>query len=137
PPRGARAGAGRARAARGRPARPLAACGPDELWRGLLDLALTELRQVRQLADRAEARLDQLARQSAEVQLLQTTPGVGPRTAEAIVAYLHDPGRFQSGKQVSAYVGQIGRASCRERRERKEERSARETTNERRTRTSD
>jgi len=31
-------------------AKPLAECGPDELWRGLLDLALTELRQVRQLA---------------------------------------------------------------------------------------
>ena len=32
-------------------ARPLAECGPDELWRGLLDLALTELRQARQLLD--------------------------------------------------------------------------------------
>jgi transposase len=90
-------------------AKPLAQCGPDELWRGLLDLALTELRQVRQLADQAEARLDQLAKQSAEVQLLETTPGVGPRTAEAIVAHLHEPGRFDSGKQVSAYVGLVPR----------------------------
>src|SRR2546421_1242109 len=64
-------------------AKPLAECGPDELWRGLLDLALTELRQVRQLADQAEARLDQLARRSDAVQLLETVPGVGPRTAEA------------------------------------------------------
>ncbi|HZT83519.1 MAG TPA: IS110 family transposase [Gemmataceae bacterium] len=88
-------------------AKPLAEGGPDELWRGLLELALTELRQVRQLADQAEARLDQLARQSADVQLLETVPGVGPRTAEAIVAYLHEPGRFDSGKQVSAYVGLV------------------------------
>jgi transposase len=32
-------------------AKPLAECGPDELWRGLLDLALTELRQTRELLD--------------------------------------------------------------------------------------
>jgi transposase len=38
-----------------------------------------------------------------------TAPGVGPRTAEAIVAYLHEPGRFDSGKQVSAYVGLVPR----------------------------
>jgi transposase len=90
-------------------ARPLAECGSDELWRGLLDLALTELRQVRQLADQAEARLDQLARHSDDVRLLETAPGVGPRTAEAIVAYLHEPGRFASGKQVSACVGLVPR----------------------------
>src|SRR6516164_4252208 len=90
-------------------AKPLAECGPDELWRGLLELALTELRQIRQLADQAEARLDQLAKASADVRLLETAPGVGPRTAEAIVAHLHEPGRFASGKQVSACVGLVPR----------------------------
>jgi len=90
-------------------AKPLAECGPDELWRGHLDLALAELRQVRALADQAEARLDQLAQQNEEVQLLETVPGVGPRTAEAIVAHLHEPGRFDNGKQVSAYVGLVPR----------------------------
>src|SRR5215469_16360827 len=94
-PRGAKAWTELGLEGIGRFAKPLAECGPDELWRGLLDLALTELRQVRELADQAEARLDQLARQSADVQLLETVPGVGPRTAEAIVAHLHEPGRFQ------------------------------------------
>jgi transposase len=108
-PRGAKAWTELGLEGIGQLAKPLADCGPDELWRGLLDLALTELRQVRRLADQAEARLDQLARQSADVQLLETTPGVGPRTAEAIVAYLHEPGRFDSGKQVSAYVGLVPR----------------------------
>src|SRR5262249_58767183 len=98
--RGARAWTGLVLAGIGQFARPLADCGPDELWRGLLGLALTELRQVRQLADQAEARLDQLAKKSAAVRLLETVPGVGPRTAEAIVAHLHEPGRFGSGKQV-------------------------------------
>jgi transposase len=108
-PRGAKAWTELGLEGIGQFAKPLAQCGPDELWRGLLDLALTELRQVRQLADQAEARLDRLARQHADVQLLETTPGVGPRTAEAIVAHLHEPGRFDSGKQVSAYVGLVPR----------------------------
>jgi transposase len=86
-------------------AKPLADCGPDELWRGLLGLALTEYRHLVGLLDHAEHRLDAIAKQDQGVQLLETTPGVGPRTAEAVVAHLHQPERFQSGKQVSAYVG--------------------------------
>jgi transposase len=93
----------------GQHARPLAECGADELWRGLLELALTEYRQVRALIDQAEARLDALARQDEGVQILETTPGIGTRTAEAIVAHLHQPGRFATGKQVSAYVGLVPR----------------------------
>ena len=108
-PRGAKAWTELGLEGIGQLAKPLGACGPDELWRGLLDLALTELRQVRQLADQAEARLDELAQASGAVQLLETVPGVGPRTAEAIVAHLHEPGRFDSGKQVSAYVGLVPR----------------------------
>ena len=34
---------------------------------------------------------------------------VGPRTAEAVVAYLGDAGRFDTGKQVSAYAGLVPR----------------------------
>ena len=86
-------------------ARPLAECGADELWRGLLHLALAELRQARGLIDQAEAKLDELARASEAVRILETVPGVGPRTAEAVAAHLHDPHRFTSGKQVSAYAG--------------------------------
>jgi transposase len=90
-------------------AKPLAECGPDELWRGLLALTLTEYRQARELVEQAEARLDRLAKASAAVQLLESTPGVGPRTAEAVVAHLHQPGRFATGKQVSAYGGLVPR----------------------------
>jgi transposase len=90
-------------------AKPLADCGADELWRGLLDLALTDYRQVRQLLEAAERRLDQLAKASAAVQLLETMPGLGPRTAETVVAHLHHPERFRTGKQVSAYGGLVPR----------------------------
>ena len=88
---------------------PLAQCGPDELWRGLLDLALTAYRQAEELAAVAEARLDAIGTADARVRLLDTMPGLGPRTAEAVVAHLDDPKRFKSGKQVAAYGGLVPR----------------------------
>jgi transposase len=108
-PRGARAWSATGLQGIAQHAKPLAECGADELWRGLLDLTLTDYRQVRQLLDQAERRLDELAKASAAVQLLETVPGVGPRTAEAIVAHLHQPERFATGKQVSAYGGLVPR----------------------------
>jgi transposase len=108
-PRGHRAWTELGLAGIGQHARALADCGPDELWRGLLELALAELGQVRALLERAEAKLDELARKDQDVQLLETVPGVGTRTAEVIVTHLHQPQRFDSGKQVSAYAGLVPR----------------------------
>ncbi len=79
-------------------ARPLAEYAPDELWRGLLELALTEYRQARELIDQAEAKLDALAQADAGLRLLETIPGVGPRTAETVVAYLGGPGPLPDGQ---------------------------------------
>jgi transposase len=93
----------------GQHARPLAECGPDELWRGLLGVALTEYRQARELLEQAEARLDALAQADPGVQTLESIPGVGTRTAEVVVAYLGEPRRFRTGKQVSAYAGLVPR----------------------------
>src|SRR5262245_2854426 len=90
-------------------AKPLAECAPDELWRGLLELALVERRQTLALVVETEKKLNALGKQNAAIALLQTTPGMGPRTAETVAAYLHDAGRFQSGKQVSAYSGLVPR----------------------------
>jgi transposase len=63
-------------------------------------LALTEYQQIVALLDQAERRLDALAKANAGAQLLESIPGVGPRTAEAVVAHLHEPKRFAAGKQV-------------------------------------
>jgi transposase len=108
-PRGHRAWTATGLEGIGQHARALADCGPDELWRGLLELSLTEYRHVVELLAQAEARLDALAKADASVVILTSTPGVGPRTAEAIAAYLHEPTRFANGKQVSAYVGMVPR----------------------------
>jgi transposase len=90
-------------------AKPLAACAPDELWRGLLDLALTELKQIVALIDSTEAVLDAQGEADPATQLLRTIPGVGPRTAEVVAAHLDNPKRFTKGKQVSAYAGLVPR----------------------------
>jgi transposase len=108
-PRGARAWATTGLAGLASWAKPLADCAADELWRGLLDLSLTEYRQRCELIDQAETRLDALGQQHPDVVLLQTTPGLGPRTAETVAAYLHDAPRFRSAKQVSAYSGLVPR----------------------------
>jgi transposase len=97
------------RGAKATQAKTLGDCGPDELWRGLLELALLEYRQVSELVAQAETRLDALGKQSAAVILLKTTPGLGPRTAEVVAAYINDAARFQTGKQVSAYSGLVPR----------------------------
>jgi transposase len=108
-PRGARAWAATGLAGMASWARPLADCAADELWRGLLTLSLTEYRQLCELIDQAESKLDALGKQHADVVLLETAPGLGPRTAETVAAYLHDAPRFKTGKQVSAYSGLVPR----------------------------
>jgi transposase len=108
-PRGHRAGTELGLQGLGQHAKLLAECGHDELWRGLLELALAEYRQLRAWIEQTEAKLDTLARADQGVQILESIPGVGTRTAEVVVAHLHQPERFRSGKQVSAYAGLVPR----------------------------
>jgi len=108
-PRGAKAWTQLGLAGMAQHARPLADCAPDELWRGRLHLALTELQQVKGLLDQAERKLDELAKGDAGVRLLETIPGVGTRTAEAVAAFLPQPELFHTSKQVSAYGGFVPR----------------------------
>lgn len=87
-------------------------------WARSLEFAspLTALRRDQLLDeieahDRAIARvikvLDQIGAAHPGVQLLRTIPGVGPRTAEAVVAYIDKPERFAGGSQVASYFGLV------------------------------
>jgi transposase len=51
--------------------------------------------------------LAEYAQHHPAVQLLRTIPGVGLRTAEAVVAYLDDPHRFRRNKSVGCYFGLV------------------------------
>jgi transposase len=80
-------------------------CAQNELWRGMVALELTQLQAVQKLIGEVETRLDALAAKDQRMQIIQSTAGVGPRLAEALVAYIDDPHRFKNGKQVGSYVG--------------------------------
>jgi transposase len=91
------------------PLRPLAECGPEELWRGLLRTELEHLQQVEALLATVTAKLDELAQADPAVARLRTIPGVGPRTAEVVVTVLDQPRRFASRRPVAAYGGLVPR----------------------------
>jgi transposase len=79
-------------------------CGADALRR---DLLLEELAQAEERVGRVTAELDRRADAHPGVALLRTVPGVGPRTAEAFVAYVDDVRRFARTKQVGCYLGLV------------------------------
>lgn len=88
-------------------AQPLAAVSPRELWRGQLQLDLRQLQLLQEEIETAEEKLNAIAKAEPRVALLRTIPGVGPRLAEAIVALLDRPERFQDAREVSAYIGMV------------------------------
>jgi transposase len=90
-------------------ARPLAECGPEDLWRGMLAVELDLLETLETQETVVMAALGRRAAADERVRRLETIPGLGPRTAEMLVALLDDPHRFGSAKQVSAYLGLVPR----------------------------
>ena len=54
---------------------------------------------------RVTERLDQIGEKHVGVQLLMTAPGIGPRTAEAVMAYTDEVHRFARSKEFPAYFG--------------------------------
>lgn len=86
--------------------REMGRCG-GELWRGQLHAELALLSAlVGQIRD-VEAKLDELAAADERTARLRTTPGVGPRLSEALVAWIDDPHRSPSARAVGAYVGLV------------------------------
>jgi transposase len=88
-------------------AKPFGECAVDELWRGELDLLLRRYRATVEQIQQIEKTLDGLNATDKAMSLLETVPGVGPRTAEVIVTSLGDPTRFRHGDEVSAYAGLV------------------------------
>jgi transposase len=84
---------------------PMEECGVDNLWRGSLYIELEMLAKTTELIKQVDDKLNCLAQGDKRVRLLRTIPGVGPRLAEAVVAYVDQPGRFSKGKQVGCYAG--------------------------------
>lgn len=90
-------------------ARSLAECAVEELWRGELALCVTQLEQLESLLQEVTRKLDELGQADKKVQLLRTIPGMGARTAEVVAAYLDNPPRFRTSRQVSSFAGLVPR----------------------------
>jgi transposase len=71
------------------------------------DVGVEELEHLDTQIKRVEKELNGLARAHLGVQVLRTIPGVGPRTAEAVVAYIDRPERFTRNKRVGSYFGLV------------------------------
>jgi transposase len=87
--------------------KPLEEVAMNELWRGELALELAQYEAVQTQMAELVAKLDALGAANHQVRLLQSTSGVGPRLAEAVVAMFDDPRRFRRASQVSAYIGMV------------------------------
>ena len=71
------------------------------------DILQERLQSVASMIQRVERVLNRMAAAHHGVQLLRTIPGVGPRTGEAVVAYIDKPGRFHRNKAIGSYFGLI------------------------------
>jgi transposase len=80
-------------------------CNADELWKGQLDLELDQLDDLTAKMKQVEDKLEEFAKANPHIIRLQTIPGVGRKTAEALVAAIDDPSRFKSGRHLSSYLG--------------------------------
>jgi transposase len=86
-------------------ATPLDECGDEQLWRGMLHEELACLKHTLERMAEVEQKLDALSAANPRVQRLKTTPGVGNRTAEIVIAMLDEPTRFTNVAQVGSYTG--------------------------------
>jgi len=78
---------------------------PCQFWRGQLHMELQQLIALQSCLDKTDKQLDEIGSREKRIRLLQTAPGIGPRTSETIVAVLDNPHRFKSCRQVCNYVG--------------------------------
>ena len=82
---------------------------PTELDAIQRDVHLERLRSLTGMIGRVEKALDRKAGRHCAVQLLKSIPGVGNRTAEAVVAWIDDPQRFRRIRSIGRYFGLVPR----------------------------
>ncbi len=75
------------------------------LWSVQLVGLIEELEMLEGQVNRATETLDGYLSKHAGGGLLMSIPGVGPRTAEAVLAYTDDVGRFANSKGFCSYFG--------------------------------
>lgn len=80
---------------------------PDDMTALHRDMLLDRVITLDSQILRAEKVLDDKARNYVGPSILRSIPGVGPRTAEAMVAYVDEAQRFSNSKSSGCYFGMI------------------------------
>lgn len=70
---------------------------------------MEEFKFLKERIKRLEIHLEQLGQENPDVKRLMTIPGVGPLSATALVASLGDIRQFNSGQDLSAWLGLVPR----------------------------
>jgi transposase len=71
------------------------------------DLLLEEIETLVRQVRRIEQEVNCQARRTSAVEQMRSITGVGPRTAEAVSAFIDDPQRFPNAKAVGRYFGLV------------------------------
>jgi transposase len=71
------------------------------------DLLIEQHAQLSDQIRRVQRELNRIASADPRITLLQTVPGVGPRTAEAFCAYVDQIQRFARSNQLGSYFGLV------------------------------
>ncbi|WP_255712567.1 IS110 family transposase, partial [Rhodopirellula halodulae] len=87
--------------------KPIGDCTRDELWRGQLDMQLARLDDLKEKLESLEAKLDAFAAEHPDIVRLMSMPGLGRKTAEALVAAIDNPHRFKNARHLSSYLGLV------------------------------
>lgn len=89
--------------------RPLSACAPDALWRGIVSCELQHVRALQARLAEVDEKLVSFAKEEPAVTRLRGVPGVGPLTALTVIAALDQPRRFRTRRHVGSYAGLVPR----------------------------
>jgi len=82
-------------------------CGMPEEIRLAIEPALASIRDLSERIGECSRKLEESMATDDDAQLLMTTPGVGPIVAACFLLAIRDPARFESGRQVGAYLGLV------------------------------
>ena len=71
------------------------------------NMSVEQLELLNKQIKTVEKVLDDIGDRSGAVAVLRTIPGVGPRTSEAVAAYIDDASRFRRNRQIGSYFGLV------------------------------
>lgn len=79
---------------------------PEAMWKAI-EPVLNGIHMLSEQVDDCDKQLEESVADDPDVKRLKTTPGVGTVVAACFLCAVRDPNRFDSGRQVGAYLGLV------------------------------